>query len=120
MDKALLMSYGIDIDRGLKNCMDDLSFYKKILSMFQQDPCFSLAQAAHANGDQKELFRRMHELKGISGNAALYALDNATVPLVELLRSGAEGRADVDRLFDVASAAYSRACEGIALVIAEP
>ena len=34
-----------------------------------QDGRFSLAEAAHADGNRTELFRRMRELKGISGNA---------------------------------------------------
>ena len=119
MDGALLASYGIDYDKGLKNCMGNLSFYKKILSMFQQDPCFSRAKVAYTEGNQKELFGRMHELKGISGNAALTALYDATVPLVELLRTGNSISAEVGPLFAVMEEAYHRAYEGIDILLAE-
>lgn len=120
MDKELLASYGIDYDRGLKNCMGSAAFYKKILSMFLQDPCFAQAKIARAAGNQKELFSRMHELKGISGNAALMTLYTNTVPLVELLRGGNADGKEVDRLFVAIDAAHSRACEGIAIILAEP
>ena len=119
MDSALLTSYGIDYDKGLKNCMGNLSFYKKILSMFLQDQCFTQAKAAQLDKDQRELFSRMHELKGISGNAGLASLYDATVPLVELLRTGNGTPAEVDALFAVMETAYHRACEGIGILIAE-
>lgn len=119
MDSALLLSYGIDYDKGLKNCMGNPSFYKKILSMFLEDPCFTLAKAAYQEGNRKELFSRIHELKGISGNAALAALYDATVPLVEILRAGNDMPEDLAPLFTVLEDAYHRACEGINILIAE-
>ena len=123
MDRETLLSYGIDGDRGQKNCMGNLAFYKKILAMFLEDVCFSRAKAAYEAGNGKELFSRMHELKGISGNAALTTLYEETSPLVELLRHGegldGDRKAEIDRRFAAVEAAYVRACEGAALYIAE-
>lgn len=119
MDSELLKDYGVDYDKGLKNCIGNEKFYKKILSMFLEDHCFLRAEDAFENWDQKELFSRMHELKGISGNAALVGLYDATLPLVELLRTGDVGREDSRVMFEAARAAYARACEGIALIMSE-
>lgn len=121
MDKELLKDYGIDFDKGLKNCIGDLTFYKRILSMFLDDQCFPKAKAAYMEGDKRELFSRMHELKGISGNAALAELYYTTIPLVELLRldNSNPAEAEVKELFVAAEAAYNRTCEGIRLYIAE-
>ncbi|MDD3920270.1 MAG: hypothetical protein PHO41_03740 [Eubacteriales bacterium] len=120
MDKNRLLSdYGIDYDKGLKNCMGDPSFYKKILSMFVQDTCFAHAGTAHTNKAYKELFGCMHELKGVSGNAALMGLYEATVPLVELLRNGTELDAEVDRMFARVEEAYQLTCRGIEQIMAE-
>lgn len=117
MDKGSLAKYGIDYDKGLANCMGDLGFFKVLLSMFLKDDCFPRAIEAHAAHDYKELFSCMHELKGVSGNAALMELYAAVLPLVEILRNGTDDTAEVDRLFSVAEAAYNRTCEGIELAV---
>ena len=117
MNRELLAEYGIDYDRGLKNCMGDPAFYKTLLGMFLKDECFPRARAAYAAGDIKELFSSMHELKGASGNAALTELYNAIVPLVELLRTGDAQKEDVDRLFAAADEAYRRTYEGVSIAV---
>lgn len=119
MDAEQLLDYGIDYDKGLRNCMDNPVFYRKILSMFLQDQCFSQAKAAYEAENRKELFSRMHELKGISGNAGLFALYDATVPLVELLRKADGLPGEIKPLFDQAEQAYARACKGISLLLSE-
>lgn len=119
MDPKLLADYGIDCEKGLSNCMDDMAFYKKILSMFLEDDCFERARQAHEGRAYQELFSCMHMLKGVSGNIALTGLYEAIVPLVNLLRNGTDEHAEVDRLFAEADAAYRRTCEGAAIIINE-
>ena len=46
MDANELKAYGIDHANGLRNCMNNEAFYKKILSMFMDDRCFFQAQNA--------------------------------------------------------------------------
>lgn len=118
MEKDLLSNYGIDFEKGLKYCMGNRDFYLKILSMFMEDSCFQRAKAAYTEKDYRKLFNNMHELKGVSGNAALVALYNTTVPLVELLRIGNNVEAQVDALFAAIEASYDRTCEGIKFIIA--
>ena len=120
MDGDWLSGYGIDYAQGLKHSMGDLAFYKMILSMFLQDKCFARGKEACAAGDYRALFSDMHELKGVSGNAALVELHAATVPLVELLRSGDADKGETERMFADVEKAYQRACEGIALLEAQP
>ncbi|MDY4610796.1 MAG: hypothetical protein SPD11_09325 [Sphaerochaetaceae bacterium] len=119
MDRTLLIEYGIDYDAGLSNSLGDPEFFKTLLSMFLQDDCFPRAKTAYAAKDYKTLFTCMHELKGVTGNAALTELYMAVVPLLELLREGAASDAEVDRLFSVVEAVYRRTCEGIVLAVAQ-
>ena len=113
MEAGELSAYGIDSVKGLKNCMDSESFYRQILSMFLDDGCCAAVEAAYAAGDCGKLFAKLHELKGISGNAALTALYQATLPAVELVR-GQDAVPDGARaLLDAVQAAYARTCEGI-------
>lgn len=119
MGDITLAGYGIDWGKSLNNCIGDRNFHKKILDMFLEDQCFSKAKDAYMSDDRKELFARMHELKGISGNVALDDLYGATVPLVELLRVDSEkcDKAEIDRLFAACEEAYDRAYEGVKLYI---
>ena len=119
MDANELKAYGIDHANGLRNCMNNEAFYKKILSMFMDDRCFFQAQNACAVNNQRELFSRMHELKGVSGNAALTELHDACAPLVELLRHGDVEEQRVRELFPAVEAAYQRASEGIRAFLGE-
>lgn len=117
MDKQILRAYGIDADRGVGNCMNDASFYERLLSMFLQDGSFQRGKAAYAARDYDALFSCMHELKGVAGGAALAGLYEAVCPVVELVRGGVAkpSDAEVDRAFARVEAAYARTCEGICL-----
>lgn len=117
MDKDFLAQYGIDYDKGVRNCVGDPEFYKKLLSMFLQDECFPRARVAYAAKDYQELFSCMHELKGASGNAALTGLYENILPLVELLRSGSTNDEEISRLFAAAEKAYQRTYDGVTLAI---
>ena len=119
MNSELLAGYGIDYEKGMRNCMGNAAFYRKILNMFLQDGCFARAKAACECGDYKELFNRVHELKGVSGNTGLIALYQATVLLLDLLRMENGAEEDIKRLFAEVEAAYGRAREGAALIVAE-
>lgn len=121
MDKELLAKYGIDYERGVKNCVGDSEFYKKLLTMFLKDECFPRARKAFAEKNYKELFSCVHELKGASGNAALNELYDNIVPLVDILRGGTDSVSEekIAALFEAADKAYSRAYEGVSLAVAD-
>ena len=113
MEKDMLAQYGIDYEKGLKNCMGNPIFYQKIMTMFLADTNFPRAKAAWEYQDQSVLFACLHELKGISGNAALTELYQATVPLLELTRKPNAPFDEVGKLFSAVERAYARACDGM-------
>ena len=116
MDKA--KDYGIDYERGVANCVGSEEFYEKILSMFLNDTSFARAKAAYEARDYAAMFSCMHELKGVSGNAALVGLYNAAIPLVEILRNGNADDAEVDKYFAAVEAGYNLTVEGVGVIIA--
>lgn len=117
MDATVLQSYGIDCKSGIARCLDDESFYKRLLTLFLQDDSFARAKAAFERGDQTALFKCMHELKGVSGNASLTALHAACCELVELLRAGDADSERIAALFPPVEEAYLRAWEGAVLAV---
>jgi HPt (histidine-containing phosphotransfer) domain-containing protein len=119
MDQTFLTQLGIDYDKGLRICMGDPVFFKTLLTMFLKDDCFPRARVAYAEGNDQALFSCLHELKGVSGNAALTALYDSVVPLVELLRAGVTDRTELDRLFAAANAVYQRIYDGIKTAVGE-
>ena len=117
MDETILGAHGVDHAKGVARCMNDEDFYERLLEMFLQDDSFQRATEAYARGDAAELFRCVHELKGVSGNAAMTELYAVVCPLVELLRGGGEISAEVERLFAEVEAKYLRAAEGVSLAL---
>ncbi len=88
MNYRILQEHGIDYQKGLARCMDDEAFYEEFISMFLVDDTFERAKAAFEKKDYDLLFKCMHELKGICGNAAMTKLQGDVSELVELLRAG--------------------------------
>lgn len=117
MEKELLAGYGINYDKGLKNCMGNTELYSTLLSMFLDDQSFPNAQAAYDARDFQKLFESLHELKGVCGNAGLTELYDAVVPFVELVRGGTDEEREVERQFTETKELYERACEGIKLAL---
>ena len=115
MDKELLAQYGISYDKGLDNCMGDEELYALLLPMFLEDDSFARAKAAYEARDYETMFRCAHELKGVSGNAALTELQGKVEPLVELLRVGTEEEKEsrTGDLFAEVEKAYQRTREGV-------
>ncbi len=119
MDTTEALEYGIDREKGLSICMNRSELYRKILGMFINDGCFEKAKAALAKRDYKEMFARMHELKGSSGNIALTDLYKASAKLVEILRAGDIDEEAARASFSSVEEAYSRAVEGIRVLLSQ-
>lgn len=119
MNKELLEQYGIDYNTGLEQSMGDEDFYKMILSMFLKDTCYARAKEAYLGKDYTKLFDALHELRGVSGNAALIKLYNITAEFVENLRFKDGIDEEIDCLFAKFEAVYKKTCEGINLIIME-
>lgn len=114
MNCELLGAYGIDYKKGLARCMNDESFYEKMLRLFLEDTSYPRALAEYEAQNDRGLFKTLHELKGACGNADMTELYDAVGLLVEYLRSG-EGieRPKVEVMFADVTRAYDRAKRGV-------
>lgn len=83
-----LRSFGADVDSGLGRCMDNESFYFRLVKMALEDASFERLSAAAASGDVKAAFEAAHSLKGVLGNLSLTPLFAPASEITELLRSG--------------------------------
>ncbi len=119
MHNKVCNDYGIDYEKGVAHCMGDEELFMEILAMFLEDSSFGRAKAAYESKDYEVLLKSVHELKGVSGNAALTELYKTTCELVEYLRNGKINDEDVNMLFALMAVAYNRTRDGIALTLAE-
>lgn len=117
MNTEELRFYGIDAEKGAARFFNDEGIYRSMLEMFLKDTSFQRTKAAYECGDYDALFRNAHELKGVSGNAAMPELFEATGKLVETLRSGKADPTDVDAAFTPVEQAFLRAKEGVELAL---
>ena len=82
-----LRRYGANTAEGLARCMNNESFYLRIVGMSLDDPNFEKLAAAVGKNDKKEAFEAAHALKGVSGNLSLTPLYEKVVEITELLRN---------------------------------
>ena len=83
-----LRRYGANTAEGLARCMNNESFYLRIVGMSLDDPNFEKLAAAVGKNDKKEAFEAAHALKGVLGNVALTPLYEPVSEMTELLRKG--------------------------------
>ncbi|MCR4622467.1 MAG: Hpt domain-containing protein [Clostridiales bacterium] len=92
-----LKNYGANTQEGLARCMNNESFYIRLVGMGLNDANFGKLKEAAAAGNVKEAFEAAHALKGVTGNLALTPIFMPVSELTELLR-GKEEMPDVDSL----------------------
>ena len=84
-----LKDLGTDVSQGMERVMGDSSLYEMMLGMF-----VSSVQENHVTledfdgGDLEDVIRRVHTLKGVTGNLAITPLFNGYTEILGLLRSG--------------------------------
>ena len=93
-----LCQFGANTQDGLGRCMNNESFYLRLVNMALEDAGFEKLKAAIENNDKKAAFEAAHALKGVLGNLSLTPLYAPTSELTELLR--AEADADYPALLD--------------------
>lgn len=86
MDHALLMSVGIDCEKGIERCMGNVNLYVRLLSLFLDDANMARARDSLLAGDYEGVYARLHELKGISGNLGIDRLFELCGILLRILR----------------------------------
>lgn len=102
-----LKNLGVDVQEGLDRVMGDRDLYEMMLGMFLSAvEEHSVAPADFDAEDLDGLIKKIHALKGITGNLALTPLFDGYTKTLELLRAErpAEGRAAYEKLLPAQAA----------------
>lgn len=102
-----LKSLGADVQDGLDRVMGDRDLYEMMLGMFLSAvEEHAIAPEDFDAADLDGLIKKVHTLKGITGNLALTPLFNGYTEALGLLRAGrpGEGRAAYERLVPLQAA----------------
>ena len=95
-----LKLYGANTAEGMARCLNNESFYLKMVAMALADKNFDKLKEAMVAGDAHAAFAAAHSLKGAVGNVALTPIYTPICELTELLRGkdatvpGAEALSD--------------------------
>ena len=89
-----LEALGVNVKEGTERVMGDQSLYEMMLGMFLDTLESSPVSLEDFDApDQEELIRRIHVLKGTTGNLSLTPLFEGYMETLALLREGQAGRA---------------------------
>ena len=92
-----LKAYGADVDAALERCMNNESFYFRLIGLAVADPAFEALGAALAANDSGKAFEEAHKLKGMIANLSLTPIFTPLSELTEPLRRQTPG--DYDGLY---------------------
>jgi len=102
-----LKGLGADVDEALDRVMGDEDLYVMMLGMFLSSVAENpIAPEDFSAGDLEELTKRVHTLKGVTGNLGLTPLFNSYTASLGLLRAGdGKGAKEIyDKLLPVQAA----------------
>ena len=85
-----LKIYGANTEEGLRRCLNNESFYLRLVRMIPRDPNFEKLYGALDQGDLAAAFDAAHALKGSTGNLALTPIFAPISEITELLRARTE------------------------------
>lgn len=84
-----LNELGVDVNEGLERVMDDEPLYETMLGMFNEKVDDNpIMQEDFDSEDLDKLIRKVHILKGLTGNLAMTQLFEGYVQVLDLLRAG--------------------------------
>lgn len=87
-----LRAFGANVDEGLQRCVNNETFYLKLVEKAIRDPAFDGLKEAAEKGDVERGFELAHALKGVTANLALTPLFTPISEITELFRN----RTDTD------------------------
>lgn len=102
--KEELEKLGVDVDEGLDRVMGDESLYEMMLGMFLDALNESPIELGEFDGaDLEPLIRKVHALKGTTGNLSLTPLFNGYVEVLGFLRGNQpeEAKAAMEKIIPV-------------------
>ena len=82
-----LKALGVHTEEGMARCLNNESFYFRLIGMALGDAAFEKLEESVAAGDLEAAFEAAHSLKGVVGNLALTPLYEPISEITELLRS---------------------------------
>ncbi|MDO5476388.1 MAG: Hpt domain-containing protein [Eubacteriales bacterium] len=85
-----LADYGANVEEGLRRCMNNESFYLRLVGIAAADEGFDRLAAQIEAGALEEAFDSAHALKGVLGNLFLTPLYEPVSEVTELLRAKKE------------------------------
>ena len=87
-----LRAWGADTDEALPRCLNNETFYLRLVGIAVAEPSFDRLRESLEAGDLDKAFEQAHALKGMTGNLALTPIDRPVREMTELLR----GRTEMD------------------------
>lgn len=81
-----LEKFGCDYKEGLNRCLNNESFYFKMIEKAMNQTSFNDLEKALKQKQLEEAFYIAHSLKGVFGNLSITPIYNLVVELTELLR----------------------------------
>ncbi len=81
-----LKAFGANTAEGMGRCLNNETFYLKMVAMTLADGNFDLLKTAMDAGDIRGAFAAAHSLKGTTGNVALTPIYEPVCALTDLLR----------------------------------
>ena len=82
-----LKAYGANTTEGMQRCMNNESFYFRLVKMIPGDPNFQKLYDAVEGGDLGTAFTAAHTLKGSTSNLSLTPILAPVCEITELLRA---------------------------------
>jgi CheY-like chemotaxis protein len=107
---------GLDLDRGLKSLDGNDSLYRKLLAGFLRDYADAAVKikTSLAEGDQQEVHRSTHTIKGLAGNFGAFSLQKAAELLEQAVAS--KNNSNLDELLTHFSGQLDRVMASIKLL----
>ena len=99
-----LKSLGVNVDEGLDRVMGDNSLYEMMLGMFVDAVATTpISPEEFSGSDLDGLIRKVHTLKGTTGNLSLTPLFDGYMTALGMLRNGqpAQAKAEFERILPV-------------------
>lgn len=95
---------GADIAGAMSRMVDDEELYATCFAYFIDDPSFDALRQALEEKDYTAAFDAAHTLKGVAGNLGLTRMYELAGGLVEPLRHGQPGDADLVGMYQAVAA----------------
>ena len=93
--EEVMRETGVDKETTLRRFSGNTSLLARIIRQYPADPTFGELETALAEGNQKNVERAAHTLKGVAANLGFQPLSDKCAEMVAMVRNGRlEGQQD--------------------------